>query len=792
MNKKDNRLFQKTYIRLTLSIVIILTGYIILLGYFIDSRTDQIYKIRKAELRRSVYTAYNSISSYVEKFNQNKISHNTAMKKITERIREMTYEDEEGKNYFFMSSYEGIMLVQPFERSKEGSSQINLIDTRGLYIIRELIKTARSPEGEGFVLYHYYHPSLKKEIQKLSFVMGINGLNCYIGLGLYTHDLEVENSDFFVKSIILTLILFSAILTITFVFMKPFLNSNKILLNYFRLISESPETMQVLPENRYSSDSDAGLIITGFRKMIEKLDNSINMIKKSEEEFRSFFENSMDANLLISEEGNFHKVNNAALDIFGYTADEFFLLNFTELIKENSEKIKILNQIKEENFIKYYETSMIKKGGQKLDVYLTVFPQSPGSTKTLYHVIIKDISLQIHLQNQLIHSQKMETIGILTGGIAHNFNNYLGGIMGAVSILRRLLHSAEGVNSAKIQKYMDILNDSTTSAARMVDNIQSLSKKQEFNFSVIDLSEIITKVLNICESTLDKSIEIKFANSSNNSIIYGDQQIEQVIFNLITNSAHAMTFMRKEASHWGGTLTISLSKFYADQVFCLEHAEAHEQYYSVISVEDTGVGIEKKDLPFVFDPFFTTKDKSSGTGLGLSTTYRVVEEHGGFITLHSDLNQGTSITLYLPSYTETIKIEEDSHPDVKDKFTGHVLIIDDDESILETGEEMMKYMGFETQKARSGDKGIALLEKSGTSINLIILDLAMPLKSGLETYTDIRRINREVKVILVSGYREDRRIKQMLESGVCGFIQKPFSFSDVYKTLIKNGFKVKE
>jgi len=255
---------------------------------------------------------------------------------------------------------------------------------------------------------------------------------------------------------------------------------------------------------------------------------------------------------------------------------------------------------------------------------------------------------RLKLEAQLRQSQKIESVGRLAGGIAHDFNNVLGGIMGTVSIIKHRFKKGP-VETEYIKNMIDVIETSAKRAAGIVNQMLSLSRKQQTNIETIDLNSSVRNVVNLCRNSFDKGIIITEQYDLENAWVDADStQIEQVLLNICINAAHAMTIMRPPGDHSGGTLRIEVnSPEKHEEIFIRENFDASLPYIRV-KITDTGVGIDKEALPVIFDPFYSTKEKEKGTGLGLTMAYSIIHEHNGFINVSSEKGRGSVFTILLP------------------------------------------------------------------------------------------------------------------------------------------------
>ena len=380
----------------------------------------------------------------------------------------------------------------------------------------------------------------------------------------------------------------------------------------------------------------------------------------------------------------------------------------------------------------------------------------------------------------------MEIVGTLAGGIAHDFNNVLAGVLGTASVLKLKIKNKK-IDLDGVQKYIQIISDSGERATSMVQQLLSISKKQETNLTPVDLNNSVKNVVKLCRNSFHKSIRINESYSIDPAKISADEnQIEQVILNICLNSSHAMTIMKTENAMMGGNLTITISKFTIDKTFIATHSDPNtkEGDYWKLTIQDDGVGIKKEILPQIFNPFFTTKKKGEGTGLGLSMIYNIIKQHKGLIDVHSEFGLGTTFSIYLPSTSKNLLVEDDEvSTELKD--SGLVLIIDDEKIIRDSASDMLLEIGYEVIVATNGREGIEQFNKYKNDIKFILLDMVMPEMSGKEAFIEIKKIKKDTKIILSSGFKQDQKVEDILELGVDGFIQKPYKYETLSEKIIE-------
>ncbi|MCA1744053.1 MAG: response regulator, partial [Desulfovibrionales bacterium] len=349
---------------------------------------------------------------------------------------------------------------------------------------------------------------------------------------------------------------------------------------------------------------------------------------------------------------------------------------------------------------------------------------------------------QEKLQSQLFQAQKMESVGILAGGVAHDFNNLLHTMSGNLEFLdMKIPDDHPGKNRIHtIQKSMD-------RASQLVKKLLFFSRKADIQTQVLDLNQEIHEAAKLLEMSIPRMISIKLHLDENAWPVSADSiQVEQVLLNLGTNAADAMPE--------GGRLIIETANVVLDQDFIRTHTGAKPGKYVLMTVSDTGCGMDKKTREQVFDPFFTTKEVDKGTGLGLASAYGIVKAHDGYILCYSEPGQGTAFKIYWPvaEQGEIRPDEKQTDQAVLQDGTETILVVDDDGQVRELTIEVMEDSGYQVLSAESGERALEIFKESPQEIDLVIMDLNMPGMGGKECARQIRSIDPSVKVLVASGY----------------------------------------
>jgi nitrogen-specific signal transduction histidine kinase/ActR/RegA family two-component response regulator len=377
----------------------------------------------------------------------------------------------------------------------------------------------------------------------------------------------------------------------------------------------------------------------------------------------------------------------------------------------------------------------------------------------------KDEAERKKLEAQLQAAQKMEAIGTLAGGIAHDFNNILMGIQGNASLLDiRLDEGHPGREKVKnIERYVE-------SGTHLSRQLLGFARRGKYNVKTSDINELIEKTASMFARTR-KEIRVTRRLAADTWSVEVDRgQIEQVLLNLYINAWQAMPS--------GGDLYISTENLTLDEHY-LQPYRVKPGRFVKVTVSDTGIGIDKKDLGRVFEPFFTTKEMGRGTGLGLASAYGIVKSHGGHINVYSEKDHGTTFNFYLPASLRKAAAEVTPAPPAVRRGRETVLLIDDEEMIIDVGCGLLRELGYTVFPARSGHDALDIYRERHAEIDIIVMDMIMPGLSGGETFDRLKQINPRAKVLLSSGYSINGQASQIMERGCDGFIQKPFNLQQL-------------
>jgi len=402
--------------------------------------------------------------------------------------------------------------------------------------------------------------------------------------------------------------------------------------------------------------------------------------------------------------------------------------------------------------------------------------------KRTYELQIANKKLKIEIiknkqaEDALRQAQKMELVGTLAGGLAHDFNNILGGITGSLSLMEMKLNKNDELSRESLEKYIHTMKYSAEGIASMVKQLLSLSRKQEVTLVPVDLNKSIRNVMKIAESSFDKSVVLSPEYNEKPATVNADPiQIEQILLNLCINASHAMTIMRDENEIKGGELAVFIDKIECDDYFQDRHPTIKDPQCWGITVKDTGIGMTEETIEKIFNPFFTTKVKGLGTGLGLAMVQKIIENHNGAIEVYSEPGKGCEFKIYIPVLNYEIEHHIFNNNEEIPVGEGLILLVDDNEIMRDVAAEIFIECGYDVMSAENGLEALDLYEKNKKNISAVLLDMNMPQLSGKDTFGKLKILNPEVKVLLTSGFREDEEVQNLINLGASGFLQKPYA-----------------
>ncbi len=462
-------------------------------------------------------------------------------------------------------------------------------------------------------------------------------------------------------------------------------------------------------------------------------------------------------------------VNQAARQNLGYSVEELRLMTPLQIKPELTAEIfrDLIEPLRSDKQKMVHFTTVHRRKDNSVypvEVHLqrSVFKHIP-----VYVAIILDITERKKLEAQLRQAHKMEAVGQLAGGIAHDFNNILTAIIGYGSIMQMKI-----AGNDPLIKLVDSILASAQRAANLTQNLLAFSRKQVMQIQPVDMNKIVKSVYNLLSRIIGEDVELKTTLAPGEVIILADRgQIEQILMNLATNARDAMPS--------GGTLSIETSRAAVDTELIGIHEAIPSGRYALLSVSDTGEGLDEMTKKRMFDPFFTTKEVNKGTGLGLSIIYGIVKQHEGYISVDSGLGKGTTFRIYLPLCRPVNKVNRSEGVPASKGGAETILYAEDDETIREIMEEVLTTAGYTVIVAHDGEDAIHKFIENKDDICLLVLDVIMPKKSGKEAFDAIKQMRSNIKALFISGYTADMIQKRgVMEEGV-DFLYKPVAPKDL-------------
>ncbi|MGH1365242.1 MAG: ATP-binding protein [Calditrichia bacterium] len=495
----------------------------------------------------------------------------------------------------------------------------------------------------------------------------------------------------------------------------------------------------------------------------KEIHDRTTQLRSSEQRYKQLFDESKDVVFISTPNGRFLDMNAAGLVLFGVPSlSAIQELDIASHFYLNSEDRKqYIRRIKQHGYLQDYEIKMTNYQGKHLTILETVTAVKDMSGSVQYRGIMRDVTRQRTMEKQLVLAEKMEALGLMASGIAHEFNNQLSGILGYADLLKLgFPKNSEEFNYAKT------LEESARNAAELTEQLLGFAQKGNYRIEPLDLNKTIVETQKLFGRIFDRAIELKLDLDQAISTIEGDKaQIQRVIINLAINARDAMPN--------GGILTLATSIKRLTEEQAVELGTTCGDYCCLI-VSDTGVGIDKRDQKQIFEPFFTTKGAGKGTGLGLAMVYATVKSHSGAISVESTLGRGTCFTIYFPLSGKKL-IDHQSYSNTPEPGSETIMIVDDEKHIRSLLKHSLERYGYKTLLASDGIEAISVFKQHRTDIRLVILDMIMPKMGGSETIHKLNELNCTAPILIATGYPGSQKdVEDIVNYST---IKKPFKVS---------------
>jgi len=495
-------------------------------------------------------------------------------------------------------------------------------------------------------------------------------------------------------------------------------------------------------------------------------------VRKSEERYIDLFEHSPDMSRIINKSGIITNCNQTEATRLGYSKSEIIGQSILKFYppEYHSEAQRLLHDIFEKNIeIKGLEEKMLAKNGESIDVSVNASIIRDEAGQPLVRTVARDITEKKNLEAKVIHAQRIDSIGNLAGGVAHDFNNILTSILGSTSIMKRKMKHDD-----RWYRFADIIETAARRGAALTRQLLTFARKGHVQFRPVSVNDIIEETLRLFERSIDKKIIIKKDLIGEVCIMSGDDgQLQQSLLNLLINARDAMPD--------GGTITVQSQKKHLEEN-TPGTVEILKGEYIAVSIIDTGIGMDKDIQQHIFEPFFTTKDRGKGTGLGLSVVYGVVNSHNGFITVQSEPMHGTQFTMHFPILLASENLRRNIQQSKLERGTEQIIIIDDEKDVAGVIGGMLESLGYHVTIVDSGRKALNLFKKK-KKFDVVILDLNMPKMSGKETFEKLKEMNPKIPVIISTGYSDRDMDVSQWRDAVDAFLQKPYPIEELSRAI---------
>lgn len=527
-------------------------------------------------------------------------------------------------------------------------------------------------------------------------------------------------------------------------------------------------------------DPNVGAIVANFRDVTERV-NAEHSLKESEGKYRTLFEESHDGVFLSTPEGKLMDVNQAGMELFGYTSrSEILNVDIVKDLYVNPQDRETFKRmLSRDGGVKDFEFEIKRKDGQHRIVLESASAvRGEDGTIRAYRVFLRDITDRKRLEDQLRQAQKMEGIGTLAGGIAHDFNNLLGIILGYTQLIEM-----GNANPERFAKSIDTIKKAVERGAGLVRQLLTFARKADPSFHSINVNETVREMTKILKETFPKTIAIENVLRESIPAITADAtQVHQALLNLCVNARDAMVD-QKGPGQQGGTLRLMTSAVKGFEIHS-RFPEAMAAEYVVVSVQDTGIGMDETTKSHMFEPFFTTKELGKGTGLGLAVVYGVINSHHGFVDVESVKGQGTTFHLYFPAAESQVAVPHEEQPPATDiQGNETILVVEDEEMLRNLIKDLLESQGYSVFAAEDGMEGYEIFKEHAQRIALVLSDMGLPRLGGWEMFQRMRELKPDVQAILASGYFDPNLKLDMLRAGARDFIQKPYISDEILRRI---------
>jgi len=538
---------------------------------------------------------------------------------------------------------------------------------------------------------------------------------------------------------------------------------------------DRPATRRVIP-----AADELGLMKEYSERMVSKLEGKnlelqeINLkLRESEEQYRDLFDNAHDLIQIVSADGRLLYVNRAWQETLGHVDSDIGKLKLLDLIPadRHPDWEELFREVLAGKPAKLAEMEFNTKDGKRIAVEGSMNVKVMEGKPVSLRCIFRDVTEKKKFEAQLLRNQRLESIGTLAGGIAHDLNNALAPIMMSLQLLRMKFTDAESVS------LLDMIAGSAQRGADMVKQVLTFSRGLEGRRAEVQIKHLVKEMQNIIQQTFPKSIQLRTEIGKDLWTLTADAtQLHQVLLNLCLNARDAMPH--------GGKLSIRAENIQLDEQFARMNPEAKAGPYVAFTVTDSGTGIPPGIRERIFDPFFTTKALGHGTGLGLSTVRGIVKSHGGFVYVYSEPGKGTAFKVYLPSRTAALADRVEAALPSPNRGKGElILVVEDEASVRNIAQQTLEMAGYRVLTAMDGAEGVGTCAKHLGEIQLMLVDMIMPIMDGLATIRAVRTLDPQIKIVSATGLPTEISGTNTEEFRSNAVLHKPYTAERMLKVI---------
>jgi len=685
-----------------------------------------------------------------------------------------------GKNgYYFIFDSNNVMLAHPLYAGADGNNLINPVTKNK---ILDELKQAYHEKSHSLE-YFWDKPEDKGNFiyAKKSYITYFEPLGWYIASSVYNKDYENKISEMITAILWFSLFFILASLFIAYLISRSISNPLRSLV---KSISNTDDDGIPINKTIEVGASEIKVLSSTINKMVTSITESRNKLGESETFNKALFQDSR-IPIVVMDSSTYEYIdcNQAAATIYGFNTIAETIgktpLDVSAEYQDNGELSSeaaqtYIAEAKRKGSI-LFEWQQQKDNGDLWTSEVQLMSLT-YKNKTLLQFTLLDITARKKAQEELSHSRKMEAIGQLAGGVAHDFNNLIGGIMTAAQLLKLPKRNLD----KKGIEFADIILNASTRASDLTNKLLAFGYKGKTVSTETDIDSVIKETIALLNNTIDKKIEISFKPCAKYCKVFGDHaELQNLFLNLGINASHAMSE--------GGKLSFKTNNIQLDKTYCDASTFAiNPGEFIEIEVLDTGCGIDLDNINKIFEPFYTTREQGKGSGLGLSTVYGTVQNHHGAIAVYSEINIGTVFQIYLPNIK--ITTTDDPRQLSSDKTvtgTGTILLVDDEEIIRNVGAAMLEELGYKVIIAENGLEAVNIFTAQHKAIDLILSDMIMPVMNGREAFYKFRKIDKNCKVVIASGFTKDENLDELKTAGLNGFIKKPFTNAELSQLIGK-------